>query len=256
MTNDLTFNDSTVLVTGAASGIGRAAAIKFGELGGNLLVADIDDRGGTETARQVREETAGDATFCETDVTDRADVEAMVEQAVEAYGGLDVAFNNAGLGGTQMTTDEIPETEWDAVIDTNLSGIWRCLRAEIPVMADDSGGAVVNTASILGKVGEERAPAYTAAKHGVVGLTKVAALENSDTGVRVNAVCPGYVETPMIEADIQGDEEMRAGLESLHALDRLARPEEVAETVTWLASPAASFVTGEAMAVDGGYLSR
>lgn len=249
------FSDSTVLITGAASGIGRATAVAFGERGGNLLLADIDNEGGSETARRVRKETAGDATFFETDVTDQADVEAMVEQAVDTYGGLDVAFNNAGLGGTGMATEEIPEADWDAVLDTNLSGVWRCLRAELPVMANDDGGAIINAASILGQVGEEQAPAYTAAKHGVVGLTKVAALENGEAGVRVNAVCPGYVETPMIEADIDG-EEMRAGLESLHALDRLARPEEIAETVTWLASPAASFVTGEAIAVDGGYLSR
>ncbi|MEF8787387.1 MAG: glucose 1-dehydrogenase [Haloarculaceae archaeon] len=251
------FAGDTVVVTGAGSGIGRATAIAFGEAGANVVVADVDQDGGTQTVTTITDETDGDATFVDVDVTDDADVEEMVETATSEYGGLDVAFNNAGIGGTFDATDEISEEDWQAIIDVNLSGIWRSMRKEIPVMLEDGGGAIVNTASVLGKVGEAETPAYTAAKHGVVGLTKVAALERATDDIRVNAVCPGYIETQMLDdAGVTTDEELLAETKALHPMERLGTAEEVAEAVLWLASDDASFATGETLAIDGGYLSR
>lgn len=257
MARDSDFAGKTVVVTGAGSGIGQATAIAFGEAGANVVVADIDQDGGTETASTITDETVGDGSFVEVDVTDDADVEKMVETATSEYGGLDVAFNNAGIPGTFSTTDEIPEEQWQAILDVNLSGVWRSMRKEIPVMLDHGGGAIVNTASILGQVGEAATPAYTAAKHGVVGLTKVAALERATDDIRVNAVCPGYIETQMLDdAGVTTDEELRAKTESLHPMERLGTADEIAEAVLWLASDDASFATGETLAIDGGYLSR
>ena len=256
MSNSRNFGGDTVIVTGGGSGIGRATAVAFGEAGANVVVADVDREGGEQTAASIAE-TAGDATFVAVDVTDSGDVEAMVETAVSEYGGLDIAFNNAGIGGTFDATDEISEADWQALMDVNLSGVWRCLRAEIPAMLEDGGGAIVNTASILGKVGEANTPAYTAAKHGVVGLTKVAALERATDDIRVNAVCPGYIETEMLEAaGVTTDEEMRAETEALHPMGRFGTADEIADAVLWLASDEASFATGETLAIDGGYLSR
>jgi len=257
MVRDNEFADETVIVTGAGSGIGRATAVAFGSAGANVVVADVDRDGGTETATRITEETDGDGTFVEVDVTDDADVEEMVETATSTYGGLDVAFNNAGVPGTFQAVDEIPEEKWQAIVDVNLSGVWRSMRKEIPAMLEDGGGAIVNTASVLGKVGEAETPAYTAAKHGVVGLTKVAALERATDDIRVNAVCPGYIETQMLDdAGVTTDEELRAETEALHPMERLGTAEEIADAVLWLASDDASFATGETLAVDGGYLSR
>lgn len=257
MVRESEFADETVVVTGAGSGIGRATAVAFGTAGANVVVADVDRDGGTTTAATITDETAGDGTFVEVDVTDDADVEKMIETATSTYGGLDVAFNNAGIPGTFEAVDEIPEEQWQAIIDVNLTGVWRSMREEIPVMLENGGGAIVNTASVLGKVGEAETPAYTAAKHGVVGLTKVAALERATDDIRVNAVCPGYIETQMLDdAGVTADEELRAETEALHPMERLGTADEVAEAVLWLASGDASFATGEALAVDGGYLSR
>lgn len=257
MSLDSEFTGDTVVVTGAGSGIGQATAIAFGEAGADVVVADIDRDSGTETASTIADETAGDGTFVEVDVTDDADVEKMVEAATSEYGGLDVACNNAGIPGTFETTDEISEEKWQAIIDVNLSGVWRSLRKEIPVMLDHGGGAVVNMASVLGKAGEAETPAYTAAKHGVIGLTKAAALERATDDIRVNAVCPGYIETQMLDdAGVTTDEEVRAETEALHPMERLGDADEIAEAVLWLASDDASFVTGETLAVDGGYLTR
>lgn len=257
MARDSDFAGKSVIVTGGGSGIGQATAIAFGEAGANVVVADVDQDGGTETASMITNETAGDGTFVEVDVTDDEDVEKMVETATSEYGGLDVAFNNAGLPGTFDAVDEISEEDWEAIIDVNLSGVWRCMRKEIPVMLDHGGGAIVNTASILGKVGEAGTPAYTASKHGVVGLTKVAALERATDAIRINAVCPGYIETQMLDdAGVTTDEEMRAETEALHPMERLGTADEIAEAVLWIASEKASFATGETLAIDGGYLSR
>jgi NAD(P)-dependent dehydrogenase (short-subunit alcohol dehydrogenase family) len=257
MSHDSDFDGETVVVTGAGSGIGRETSVAFGEAGANVVVGDVDRDGGEATAETITDETDGEATFVEVDVTDDDAVETMIETATAEYGGLDVAFNNAGIGGTFDPTDEISEEDWQAIIDVNLSGIWRCMRKEIPAMLEGGGGAIVNTASILGKVGEAGTPAYTAAKHGVVGLTKVAALERATDDIRVNAVCPGYVETQMLDdAGVTTDEAMRTEIEQLHAMNRLGTADEIADAVLWLASEGASFTTGETLVVDGGYLSR
>jgi len=251
------FEDTTAVVTGAGSGIGRTTAVEFADRGADVVVADVDVEGGEGTVSRV-EDAGGDAVFVETDVTDPDEAEAMVDTAVEEYGRLDYAFNNAGIGGEQAEVAEYPPEQWRAVIDVNLVGVFNCLRAEIRRMTrQDAGGAVVNNASVLGKVGFETSSGYVAAKHGVLGLTKTAALENAEAGVRVNAVCPGFIETPLLEAGgITTDPEIRADIEGRHAMNRLGTPEEVAGAVLWLCSDEASFVTGESLDIEGGYLSR
>lgn len=251
------FEGQTVIVTGAASGIGRETALAFGGAGANVVVGDVAVEAGEDTAARITDQTIGTGVFVEVDVTSDRAIETMLETADERFGGLDVAFNNAGIPGTFDETHEISEEDWQQILGVNLSGIWRSMRAEIPVMNDDGGGVIVNTASILGQVGEVGTPAYTAAKHGVVGLTKVAALEQATEGIRVNAVCPGYIETQMLEdAGVTTDADTRAETEALHPMERLGTPDEIADAVLWLASEAATFVTGEAIAIDGGYLSR
>ena len=251
------FEDTTAVVTGAGSGIGRTTAVQFADRGADVVVADVDVEGGEGTVSRV-EDAGGDAVFVETDVTDPDEAEAMVDTAVEEYGRLDYAFNNAGIGGEQAEVAEYPPEQWRAVIDVNLVGVFNCMRAEIRRMTrHDAGGAVVNNASVLGKVGFETSSGYVAAKHGVLGLTKTAALENAEVGVRVNAVCPGFIETPLLEAGgITTDPEIRADIEGRHAMNRLGTPEEVAGAVLWLCSDEASFVTGESLDIEGGYLSR
>lgn len=257
MTSTQRFDGDAVVVTGGGSGIGRDTAIAFAEEGASVVVADVDVDAGEGTATTIETDTPGGATFAETDVTDDDAVESMVETAVSNYGGLDAAVNNAGIGGQFEATEVIDEADWQAIIDVNLTGVWRCMRHELPAMLEDGGGAIVNVASILGKVGTEGAPAYTASKHGVLGLTKTAALEHATDDVRVNAVCPGYVETQMLDdAGVTGDQEMLQEVRSMHAMQRLGEEAEIADAIAWLASDGASFTTGEALVVDGGYLAR
>lgn len=246
------------VVTGAAAGIGRATAIAFAQAGARVVVADVNEAGGEETVRLIQE-AGGDAVFVKTDVTQDADVARMVQTAVDRYGGLHFAFNNAGIEGELAATADYSESGWQRVIDINLTGVWRCMKHELPVMVKGGGGAIVNNASILGLVGFANAPAYTAAKHGVVGLTKAAAQEYAPHGIRINAVCPGFIETPMVmERGVQAaaNREMYEQLASLHPLGRLGKPEEIAAAVLWLCSDGASFVTGYPLSVDGGYVSR
>jgi len=242
-------HDSVAIVTGGSSGIGRAAAERFGEEGARVVVADVDVEGGEETVSRV-ESAGGEATFVETDTSVEADVEAMVETAVDTYGGLDVAFNNAGIEGEMDATAGQSISNWEQVIAVNLSGVFLGLRAEIPAMLEDGGGAIVNMASVAGLLGFPGLSPYVASKHGVVGLTKTAAGEFGREGVRVNAVCPGVIDTPMVA---RGEE---AGLEQVaqaSPLGRMGEPEEVAAAAAWLCSDDASFVTGESLVIDGGY---
>ncbi len=249
------FENKVVLVTGGGAGIGRAAALAFAREGAAVMIGDLSGEG-EAVLREIRE-AGGAARFMRCDVSEPSDVEALVSAAVSTFGGLDAAFNNAGIEGASAPTESYSLDAWNRVIATNLTGVFLCMRAQIPYLRTRGGGAIVNNASILGHVAFANAPAYVAAKHGLIGLTKAAALENAPHGVRINAVCPAFIDTPMLtRAGLTADPVARAAVEALHPVHRLGRPEEVAAAVLWLASPEASFVTGTAMLVDGGYVAQ
>lgn len=246
--------DKVALVTGASSGIGRAVALGWAREGAKIVVSDVDLRGGEATVAMVRA-AGGDALFVAANVGKPSDCEALVARTVAHYGRLDIACNNAGISGPSAATADYPLDGWDQVIHINLSGVFYGMKYQIAAMLQGGGGSIINMASILGAVGFAAAPAYTAAKHGVLGLTKAAALEYSAQGIRVNAVGPGFIHTPLISA-LEQDAGVNAALVGAHPIGRLGQPEEVAELVTWLASSKASFVTGAYYPVDGGYLAR
>jgi NAD(P)-dependent dehydrogenase (short-subunit alcohol dehydrogenase family) len=243
-----------VLVTGAASGIGRAIALVAAREGARLILSDIDAHAGQETVKQVRA-VGAEVLFAACDVGKAGDAQALVDQAMAHFGQLDVACNNAGIGGESALLADYPLDAWAEVININLSGVFFGMKVQIPAMLLHGGGAIVNTASILGMVGMATAPAYTAAKHGVIGLTQAAAIAYSAQGLRINAVGPGFIHTPMVSA-LEEDADVKAALIAAHPIGRLGLPEEVAELVVWLASSRASFVTGAYYPVDGGYLAR
>jgi NAD(P)-dependent dehydrogenase (short-subunit alcohol dehydrogenase family) len=246
--------NKVALVTGASSGIGRAVALAWAREGARVVVSDVNVAGGEETAALVRAE-GGDALFVAADVGKPEDGEALVAQTLAHFGRLDIACNNAGIGGPQAATADYPLDGWAQVININLSGVFYGMKYQIPAMLKTGGGSIINMASILGAVAFAGAPAYTAAKHGVLGLTQAAALEYSAHGVRINAVGPGFIHTPMISG-LEQDAAIQAMLVGAHPIGRLGQPEEVAELVVWLSSDKASFVTGSYYPVDGGYLAR
>jgi NAD(P)-dependent dehydrogenase (short-subunit alcohol dehydrogenase family) len=243
------------LVTGGGSGIGRATALMLAQEGAKIMIADYIQEGGERTVKMIKD-SGGTATFILTDVSVPSQVEAMVASTIEAYGRLDCAFNNAGIEGRVGTTVECSEENFDRTIAINLKGVWLCMKYEIPQMLKHGGGSIVNTASALGLVGIAGMPAYNASKHGVVGLTRTAALEYAAKNIRVNCVCPGVIRTPMVERVVDTGGFSEQDFISSEPVGRMGRPEEIAQGVVWLLSGAASFVTGHPMAIDGGWVAR
>jgi NAD(P)-dependent dehydrogenase (short-subunit alcohol dehydrogenase family) len=247
-----------MLVTGGSSGCGRAAAIELARQGAAVVIADIDVDNGEKAATTIREAGA-EATFIETDVTSPSQVRALVRRTVAAYGRVDGAFNNAGLlEGTFTATTDCTEATWQRVMDVNLKGVWLCMKYQIRQMLEQGGGVIVNHASVAGLYGNRIVgPAYIASKHGVVGLTRVAALEYAHRGIRINAICPGIVDaTVMSEAIFGGNAEREAQIKSLYPSGRVGSLDEVAATVAWLFSDGASFINGHALPVEGGLLAQ
>lgn len=241
------------IVTGAGSGIGREVAIKYAAEGARVVISDIDEKGGNETVAMLRKR-GGEAVFIKSDASMPESNQSLVEETLKQFGALHIACNNAGIGGPLAATGKYPVEGWDKVIAINLSGVFYGMRYQIPAMLAASGGVIVNMASILGQTATRSSPAYVAAKHGVVGLTKAAALEYADKNIRINAVGPGYIMTPLLTNTLPA--EVMNSLVGLHPIGRLGQPEEVAELVLWLSSSKASFVTGAYYAVDGGYLTQ
>jgi NAD(P)-dependent dehydrogenase (short-subunit alcohol dehydrogenase family) len=244
--------NKVAIVTGAGSGIGKAVSLLYAKEGAKIVVSDIDEKGGNETVSEIKA-LGGEAIFVKADTSKPDDNKNVVELAVKTFGGLHIAVNNAGIGGPISPVGEYPIDGWDKTISINLSGVFYGLRYQIPAMISSGGGSIVNMASILGKVGAKGSAAYVAAKHGVIGLTEAAALEYADQKIRINAVGPGYINTPLLES--LDDATMKA-LVGLHPIGRLGNVEEVAELALWLNSEKASFVTGAYYNVDGGYLAQ
>jgi len=247
------YSDKVAIVTGGASGIGQATAETMAKSGAKVIVADYDETRGQEVVDKIGAD-GGTAAYFRVDVGRSGEVEAMVDYTVDTFGGLHVAVNNAGIGGAQAPTGEHPLEDWQRVIDVNLSGVFYGMRYEIPAMLESGGGAIVNMASILGTVGFANSPAYVAAKHGVVGLTKNAALEYSARGIRINSVGPAFIQTPLLDANL--DQATLDLLKTMHPIQRLGSAQEVANLVAFLCSDEAAFCTGAYYLVDGGYTAQ
>src|SRR5260370_5720876 len=256
-TMNITFENKVALVTGAASGLGLATARAFAEAGASVVLADWNEEEGKAAAKKLADK--GHKTLAvRCDVSDDAQVEAMVRQTVAYFGQLDAAYNNAGVQGILAETADSPRDDCDRVMAINLRGVWSCMKFELQQMREQGSGAIVNCSSLGGLIGGARRGIYHAAKHGVIGLTKSAALEYATRGIRVNAVCPGMIQTPMSDqmiAEGQGDE-LDAMPKTYVPMKRLGRPEEIADAVLWLCSSAANYVTGPPISVDGGFVMR
>jgi NAD(P)-dependent dehydrogenase (short-subunit alcohol dehydrogenase family) len=244
--------NKVAIITGAGSGIGKATADLFAKEGAKVIVSDINEANGNIAADEIKK-NGGEAFFIKADSSKPEDNEALVKQTIQKYGALDIAVNNAGIGGQLAATGEYPVDGWQNVININLSGVFYGLRYQIPAMLE-KGGSIINVASILGNAGTKFSPAYVAAKHGVVGLTKAAALEYAEKNIRINSIGPGYIKTPLVLNSL--DDAALKALVGLHPMGRLGESEEIAELILWLASSKASFVTGSYYPVDGGYLAQ
>jgi NAD(P)-dependent dehydrogenase (short-subunit alcohol dehydrogenase family) len=247
-----TMTGKVALVTGGSTGIGKATALAFAEQGASVVIASRRAETGQAVAQEITQ-SGGKARWIKADVTKKTEVEALIGQTMEAFGQLDCAFNNAGSGGRGGWIPEIKEEDWDQTIDGYLKSVWLCMKYEIPELLK-TGGAIVNNSSVDGRRAFPWDPAYSAAKHGVIGLTKSAAMQYADKGVRINAVCPGWIRTPPVEELMAHDADAEARMIAHQPIGRLGRPEEVAQAVVWLCSEQASMVVGAALPVDGGYL--
>ncbi|MBP2284651.1 NAD(P)-dependent dehydrogenase (short-subunit alcohol dehydrogenase family) [Flavobacterium sp. CG_23.5] len=247
------FKGKVALVTGGTSGIGRASAVAFAGKGAKVVIVDwIENK---ETLNLIKA-SGGEAIFIKCDVSKATDVKAMVTKVIAAFGRLDYAFNNAGIEGTSAPTQDCSEENWDKTIGVNLKGIWLCMKYEIPEILKQGKGVIINCSSVAGLVGFAGLPAYVASKHGVIGLTKTAALECAKLGIRVNAVCPGVIKTPMMDRLTGNKKEAEDQFTNLEPVGRMGQPEEIANAVVWMCSDEASFITGLAMAVDGGFVAQ
>ncbi len=249
------FDGKVALVTGGGSGIGRATAIAFAREGAKVVIGNRNVQRGEETVSMIRD-AGGTASFRRTDVVVAADVKALVDHAVTTYGRLDIAFNNAGIEGDPRPLAEQTEANFDAVMDINVKGVWLSMKYEIPRMLEQGGGAIVNCSSVAGVIGFPGIGIYSASKHAVIGLTKVAALEYSAQGIRINAVNPAVIDTEMVDRLADGMNMKKDDLTTFHPIGRIGRVEEVANAVLWLCSPKSSFVTGHSLIVDGGFTAR
>lgn len=247
--------ENVVLVTGGAAGIGRVTALAFARTGATVIIADMDEHGAADTVRLITS-TGGVAHAVGVDVTRAAAVERLLTHIVATWGRLDWACNNAGLADGAPAWLDLTEDVWERVLSVNLTGVWLCMRAEIRQMLSQRRGCIVNMASIFGLVGSQRSPALTASKHGVIGLTKSAAVAYAHAGIRINAVCPAFIESPMLERLFRQNPQQKDPIVARHPIGRLGTAEEVAEAVVWLCSDAAAFITGQALAVDGGYVAQ
>jgi NAD(P)-dependent dehydrogenase (short-subunit alcohol dehydrogenase family) len=243
------------MVTGAGAGIGRASALAFAREGAAVAVMDIDDKGARETAQTI-ERRGGRALVVVGDISEAADIEECVRSTVAEFGGLQCAHNNAGVEDPVGLTHELDEAGWDRVLDVDLRGTWLCIKHQAMQMLEHGGGSIVNTASVLSHVAQQRVPAYVSAKHGVLGLTRVAALDYADRGIRVNSVSPGVIKTALVDRTIEAGAMTAQEYAALQPMGRMGLPEEVAEAVVWLCSDRAAFITGSDLAVDGGFLLR
>ena len=251
ITNENGYTGKVAFITGAGNGIGRATALAFARKGANVVVADVLQQGNQETAQKI-EDFGGRVLAVKCDVTKTEDVKTALDKTIETFGRLDFAFNNAGVEQKKAPIAEIAEEEWDRIVDTDLRGVFLCMKYEIPLLIKQGGGAIVNTSSGAGIIGIKSGAAYTAAKHGVIGLTRAAALDYASQNIRINAVAPGYIDTPMMDRFTGGTAEGREQVISQEPIGRAGQPEEIANAVVWLCSDASSFVVGHALVVDGG----
>jgi NAD(P)-dependent dehydrogenase (short-subunit alcohol dehydrogenase family) len=250
------FKDKVVFITGASTGIGKAAALKYAAEGARVVVADVNEPEGKATAEEAQGK-GGESLYVHCNVAEASSIQEAIQQTMDRFKRIDVAVNNAGIGGASAHTAEYPDDEWNKVIAINLTGVFLCMKYQLHEMLTAGKGVIVNMASILGKVGFMGSAAYVAAKHGVIGLTESAALEYAARGIRINALCPGFIYTPMLEkAGLAQDDQLHRTIADMHAMKRMGQPDEVADALLWLSSDQATFVTGHSLAVDGGYLAQ